>query len=97
MDLALPGFWDRDGCPMELLDWAKAFGDVPGRTLALTQVDDTSIITVWLGVDEDDEVPPRIFGSIAMTSGEYHDEIRACTQAEAMEAHARLVQRCRCA
>ena len=84
-------YYDRHGEPMDLMAWARAFEDAPARTVARTQVGESTVITMWLGMDEDELVPPRIFGSIIKTGEAYRSEIRTCTQEEAMQAHLILV------
>jgi hypothetical protein len=67
-----PMMMDRDGEPMGLWAWSRAFEDTPGRTLKVDAVGDYEVRTCWLGVTGGDYLlglseNPEIFGSIVCT------------------------------
>jgi len=88
-------FFDHDGQPMSIDEWAHAYEDYASRVLARTQVGEAMVITVWLGFDEDydNDGAPLIFGSIIKLDGKYSDAIRTSTQEQANAAHVELVER----
>lgn len=90
----------RKGEALTLRQWAEAYCDKEGRTVARTAISDTvEVATMWMGLDSDplDDGPPLIFGSIIIIHGNgnnsFKDEIETATEDEAMEAHRTLVER----
>lgn len=84
-------FWDRNGQPMELMAWAKAYGDFEGRVVKRTPFGEFEVLTVWLGTADYEEDPPLIYGTIMRDGGrKYHHETRSATEADALVAHANL-------
>ncbi len=88
-----PVYIDRNGEPMSVRDWSLAFSDATNRTLAWTAEGDSEVITMWMGMDSDPmhHPVPLIFGSIIKSHGVFSDEIETATEAEALEAHQKLV------
>ena len=78
-------YYDRAGSPITMEEWAGSFGD---NTVALTELDDVTVSTVWLGLNHNfGDGPPLIFET--MIFGGQHDEFqeRYSTEAEALAGH----------
>jgi len=83
-------FYDMDGKPMTLAEWAKAFGEP--RQIGKTTVGEAEVSTVWLGSDHQfGSGPPLIFET--MIFGGPHDQFcdRYTTKEEAAAGHQRVV------
>lgn len=90
-----PSYLDRSSQPMTLRQWGEMRRD-PGRCLvASTLIGDAEVITTWIGIDPDpfNSSVPLIFGSIIRRKGEWGERIESSTEAEAMQAHLKLVHR----
>jgi hypothetical protein len=89
-------YYDRDGKPMALLEWAKRFEDTDYKVVAQTVLPDKTLVsTVWLGLDHQYGAgPPLIFETMVFPyrGDETHQE-RYTTEAEARAGHAAIVQR----
>jgi hypothetical protein len=93
-----PRYYDQDGQPMAMLDWAAAFGRARERTLGRTILKGPArgtkwVSTVWLGLDHQwGEGAPLIFESMVFVRGSYSElECRRyTTRAEALAGHAEL-------
>jgi len=102
-DLGLPDrpmYYDRDGNPIGLGDWAEANNDLDYKRVARTFVGAVEVSTVWLGLDHGlmgDR--PLIFETMCFTwvggdraiSDDYME--RYSTEQEALEGHDRIVAR----
>jgi len=44
-------FFDRDGKPLEMMEWARLFEDPEYQQVELTIVGEARVSTVWLGLD----------------------------------------------
>ena len=44
-------FFDFDGEPIEALEWSVLFADFEGRRVAVTEIGDVRVSTVWLGLN----------------------------------------------
>lgn len=75
-------YFDRNGSPLGLLEWAKMFEDREYQVLRQSDAaDDVEVSTVWLGL-EDKRFETMIFG------GSRNDETwRYFTEAEARQGH----------
>lgn len=90
-----PLHYDRQGQPIELLDWAAKFEN-PAYMLVVetTLASGTRITTIWIGLDHrfSGDGPPLIFettvrGGVCSGEGE-----RYATEAEAEVGHKRWVE-----
>lgn len=55
-------YYDRQGNPLDLFEWARIMESEVNRHVALTLVDDVKISTIWLGLDHSfGHGPPLIF------------------------------------
>lgn len=93
-------FYDREGNPLELLDWARKFEDTPYKSVALTPVPGGRFIsTVWMGFNQSPALqeystPHHIFET-ALLGGQNAYGVpgvievigRWDTEAEALEGH----------
>jgi hypothetical protein len=83
-------FYDMDGKPMTLQEWAKAFEET--RHIGQTTVGNAEVSTVWLSSDHQfGDGPPLIFET--MIFGGPHDQFceRYSTKEEAAAGHKRFV------
>lgn len=84
--------FDRDGKPLEFMEWAIKMNDAEYKRVARTELGDVLVSTVWLGLNHSwDDGPPLIFET--MIFGGPHDDWmdRYSTEAEALAGHERVV------
>lgn len=84
--------FDRDGNPLELMEWAIKMNDAEYKRVARTELGDVLVSTVWLGLDHSFGMGlPLIFET--MIFGGPHDEWqdRYSTEVEALAGHERVV------
>lgn len=90
-------YYDRQGKPLQLRDWARLFEDVDERRVSHTTLPDGKwVSTVWLGLDHSHGYgPPLIFETMVFAEGEPHatviDSARYSTEEEARAGHAAMV------
>lgn len=91
----MSGYFDRNGKPMELMEWARAFEDGAGRVVERTELPgDVSVSTVWLGLDHQFGAgPPLIFETMVFGGDLDGEQERYSTEAEARTGHAAMVAR----
>lgn len=89
------GYFDRNGQPMTLHEWARRCGDLDYERVALYEDGKIRISTVWLGLDHryDDDGPPLIFETMSFPAGTWAETgcWRWATEAEALAGHGRIV------
>jgi hypothetical protein len=94
-------YYDRDGQPMRLYDWAQRFEDMDYKRVAFDQVDDIDVSTVWLGLDHNfsGDGALLIFETIVFGGPPDVDNEtqRYATEEEARAGHAELLERVRSA
>ena len=87
-------YYDRQGQPITLAEFAALHNEDYFR-VALTEVGDVSVSTVWLGIDHRfGEGPPLIFETLVLTDADHPlDQAgeRYATEAEAVAGHERWV------
>jgi len=76
----MSSFYDRDGSPLELLEWGMKMEDVDYKRVALDIFENrfghqTRVSTVWLGSNHnfDESGPPLIFESMAFDDDNKHE------------------------
>ena len=85
-------YFDMDGQPLEMMDWATRFEDAESRVLGRDDRDGVSISTVWLGLDHSwDDGPPLIFETMIFGGDHDQDQWRYSTREEAERGHAAAV------
>jgi len=87
----MTGKYDRQGKPMGLMEWARAF-EADDRHVGDDRIGEAHVSTVWLGLDHSfGEGPPLIFET--MIFGGPHEEYceRYSTEEEARAGHERIV------
>ena len=69
-----PRYFDKDGEPMELMEWAQKFEDDEYKRVALDITNaGIRVSTVWLGLNHRfDEGPPLIYESMAFNDQDTH-------------------------
>ena len=98
-----PAYYDRQGQPMTMRQWAGRFHDVEYKRVRLTYLDDgTEISTAWLGLDHQFGAgPPLIFETMVFLPGPDADGRRTAadecerysTEAEAIAGHEAIVEK----
>ena len=94
-----PLYYDRQGKPMSLKQWALGFPGVADRRVAETTLPDGKwVSTVWLGLDHRYSMdgPPLIFETMVFKSRDNMEEVdveRYSTEAEALAGHRALVKK----
>ncbi len=97
-------FWDKEGYPIELFDWAKKYGDwnyriVKDEEFLSNNGSKCKVTTVWLGDNMEDELcgldkepnyKPRIFGTW-IRSPDFDKELRHETHDLALLRHDAVV------
>jgi hypothetical protein len=91
-------FYDMDGKPMLLMDWARKLESYESRVIAFEVLNDRKTVsTVWLGLDHNmsGHGPPLIFESMVFEPDSFDelDCIRYSTKEEALRGHLRLVMK----
>src|SRR5258708_36842263 len=95
-------YYDRQGRPMELMEWAKLHED-PENRMSYKRIAETTlpngrwVSTVWLGIDHSfGGGPPLIFETMVFDTKETMKEEdcdRYSTEAEAIAGHARMCEK----
>lgn len=89
-------FFDRDGQPLELMDWARKYEDIAYRDLAVDvdRMDNPHIMvsTIWEGVPRplslmSTGLPRGIFATALLIDGHIQWERRHDTEEQAREFH----------
>jgi hypothetical protein len=83
-------YYNRDGQPMTMMEWAVKFEDLDYKRVALTEVGPFEVSTVWLGTDLGGEDRPLIFETIVFGS-DNERMTRYPTLDEAERGHAAIV------
>lgn len=101
------GYFDKDGQPIDARTLGRLLSDDSYRGVALTEVGETSVSTVWLGINHrfDEKGPPLIFETMVFgfpfsgPTPPVFDERwhslechRYATLEEALAGHARVVE-----
>ncbi len=91
-------YYDRQGQPMNLLDWGRRFEDMEYKIVKQTTIGEFFISTVWFGLNYSfGDGPPMIFETMIFQHGqETENELdgfqeRYATEAEAEAGHAGAV------
>lgn len=90
-------YYDKAGKPLELLQWVELFEDKKYSRIALTEVGNWKVSTVWLGIDHNFfGLRPHIFETMAwrIDTGVFDDsQERYSTLEEAQAGHKQWVIR----
>jgi len=82
-------YYDRQGNPLTFMEWASSTAE---RRVAYTKVGDTTISTVWLGLDHQfGDGPPLIFETMVFEGPLNEEQIRYSTEAQAVAGHDQMV------
>jgi hypothetical protein len=89
-------YYDRNGKPMELMEWVRVWGPAEDRRVGNDHIGDVDISTVWIGLDHQcGDGPPLIFETMVF-GGPYNEYTeRYTTEAQARRGHKRIVARLR--
>lgn len=99
----MPGYYDPQGNPLELMEWAELFEqrqetppDAPESWWRKqTKVDDVVVSTVWLGIDHNwwGHGPPLIWETMIFGNSPWNDhQWRYPTRETAWDDHERIVR-----
>jgi len=91
-------YYDKDGSPLELMEWAKKFEAPDYKRIAKTTLPDGKwVSTVWLGLNHSWGIdPPLIFETMVFSSEENLRDLatlRYATLKEAEDGHNEVVAR----
>jgi len=87
----MSNYYDQQGNPMELMDWAQAF-ETDDRVVASDYVGDVHVSTVWLGLDHQyGDGPPLIFETMIFGGELDGEQWRDSTEEQAKDSHAHAV------
>ena len=91
---------DKEGQPLELLEWARLYEDFEYRLVAETQLDDVLVRTLWEGIDAGVVGAGDMFHTGYQTgeAGKWQDAWAGhhpCTVIEAEAAHELVVAKLR--
>jgi len=85
---------DRSGTEISTKEANDLLGNIDYKVIALREVGDTRISTVWLGLDHGwTAAPPLIFETMVFRNGDSIDMERYATEAEARLGHDRMVDK----
>ena len=91
-------YYDKDGKPLELMDWAWKFEDSAYKRIAETRLDNGYwVSTVWMGLNHNfGEGVPLIFETMVFKGSKSDlDCERYTTLQQAEEGHKRMVEKWR--
>lgn len=99
-------YYDRQGNPLPdphvdmeawIREWASLFEDEDYRRVALTEIGDVRISTVWLGIDHNfwGQGPPLIFETMVFGGPLDEEQERYSTEAQALAGHDQMVAKVR--
>lgn len=85
-------YFDRNGEPMEMMEWAEAF-ESQDRAVAKDTVGGIDVSTVYLGIDHSfGQGPPLIFETMVFNHGRSEEyQWRYSTEEGARTGHARIL------
>ena len=88
-------YYDYDGIPIGMVEWARLFEDYEGRRVGLDQCGPYHVSTVWLGLDHSFGGPvPLIFETMVLDDDSNDVEMaRYSTWEQAEEGHRVMVER----
>lgn len=87
-------YYDRDGRPLTLHEWAAGFEDPEYKRVDEDDVGGVRVSTVWLGLDHGHGAGrPLIFETMVFGGVGDGDVWRYATEAEALAGHVRVVRR----
>ncbi|MFV0135539.1 hypothetical protein ACLGIH_20345 [Streptomyces sp. HMX87] len=89
---------DKDGRPLDLMEWARLYEDDDYRLVAETQVDDVLVRTLWEGHDVQVTCAGDMFHTGVRRGDRWTDEWvghHPCTLIEAEAAHEIVVAKIR--
>jgi hypothetical protein len=92
-------YFDRQGKPITLHEWAALWEDFDYRLVKKTHVGGREVVTVWEGFDPYrttyEDGPPRIFNveDVRTHDGLIIEEALFASEAEALDAHHELVRK----
>ena len=90
-------YQDKEGKPLELLEWAKLLEDKKYQVIKQGVVGTHWVSTVWLGLEHGfREGEPLIFETMVFADkgkGDSVDEERYCTVKEAVQGHEGMVKK----
>ncbi len=82
-------YFDRNGCPISLREWARKFEDIEGRTIARDRLPDGSeLVTMWLGLVDGTIDGARLFGT-AVRGSSIEELDTYDSEDEALDGHRR--------
>lgn len=94
-------YYDRQGTVIDLLEWARLFGDYSYKRVARTTITSAAdpgntfnVSTVWMGIDSGfGHGPPVIFETMVFSSSQEleHDCQRYPTEEQALRGHDEVV------
>lgn len=92
-----PLYYDRQGRPIELEEFARLMRDLSYRRVAWDAVGDLGVSTVWLGLDHSFGIgPPLIFETMIFEGGPLNTECRRYgSEAAALAGHREVLELCR--
>ncbi len=93
--LTVSDYYDRQGEPIDMIEWGKRLTDLEYKRVAYDELADGTIIvsTVWLGLDHNwGEGRPLIFETMVFGGPNDQDQYRYSTEAEALAGHVERVK-----
>lgn len=90
-------WFDRDGKPLEMLEWARLFENLEYKRVARDELTNGCLVsTVWLGLNHGYGGPPLIFETMVFRPDDGvdgGDMERYSTEAEARAGHDAMVKK----
>lgn len=86
-------YYDKDGSPLEMMEWAKKIQEMDYKIVARTANGDVLVSTVWLGIDHAfGDHPPIIFETMVFRGDHDGEMARYSTIEEAREGHRKMCE-----
>lgn len=87
-------YWDKDGKPLSLEEWVELLNDPNYRLVAETTYQETTVRTIWEGIDDGVRVAAMYATGIGNDAGGLKtvwEGYYPCTLADAQAMHGKIV------
>lgn len=87
-------YYDRQGRPLDMMDWALKLEDPTYRIVARDELCDGEVIvsTIWLGFDHGYGGKRLLFETMVRRDNKWDEQHRYSTEDEAREGHRQVVE-----
>ena len=87
-------YYDRQGNPISTEQWLRGFKDPGLKRVAKAEIGDSTVSTVWLGLDHNfSPGPPLIFETLVFEGPLDGEMLRYSTEEDALKGHEAMCAR----